>query len=469
MLPGYSPWPLTAPGASTYDICVLAQSGPVLDSKLFYSRVISMLTRVLSLARIAILTWPVLLLGTLAAGSTTVAGAEYRVHAGDIIEVMVAGMPELTQRVTVQIDGGISLPLLGTVIVAGSTTSEARAKIQAALATKVFRHTTADGRDRPVVIKFDEISASVVGYRPIYADGDVLKPGELTYRPHMTVRQAVAAAGGYFEHSLRFQTQTMSAVRDVIGLHGEYASLWVSLAKERLLVWRLTSELGEAAELNPKVLQSVPLPKATLAKFMSMEAEHLKARKSNFERETAFLKHSIAKVGEHIAALEEQQKKEDEGIKADFKELESATRLFKRGLMITPRLTEARRALLLSTTRQVQTRSQLIQTMRERDALKRQLEKLPDELRISLLKEWQEARTRLEVVRAKLKAIEEKLPYTMNPLGTGRSNKQPRITVFRNDLRAERSFIGTGDTELHPGDVVQVVLLPAETGEMAAR
>ena len=432
-------------------------------------RMATMLFLVPSRVRIAAPSiWSVLLLAAFAAATTAAAQTqtEYRLQAGDVIEVMVAGMPELQQRVTVQSDGEISLPLLGKLSsVAGSTTSDARAKIQAALATKVFRLTAADGRERSVVIKFDEVSASVVEYRPIYVHGDVMKPGELTYRPHMTVRQAVAGAGGYYQ--LRFQT--FSAVRDLIDLQGEYAALWTSLARERLLVWRLTSELGETAELDPKVLQDVPLPKTMLANLISVEAEHLKVRKDDFQRENAYLTHAIAQTGEQIAALEEEQKKENEGIKADLDELERVTNLFKGGNLVMPRLTEARRAVLLSTTREVQTRSQLIQAKRERTDLTRKLEKLPDELRMGLLKELQEARVRLNTAQAKLQIIGEKLPYAMKPLAARDSDTTPRITVFRDDLRSERTLTGYGDTKLQPGDVVEVVLLPSETPDEAVR
>jgi len=400
-----------------------------------------------------------LLLAGVATSSVAGSANEYRLHAGDVLEIVVAGMPELKQRVTVQVDGGISLPLLGTITVAGSTTADARAKIQAALATKVFRYTAADGRERPVVIKFDEVSASVVEYRPIYVQGDVMKPGELTYRPHMTVRQAVGAAGGYY--TPRFQS--LSAAREIIDVQGEYASLWVSLAKERLLVWRLTSELGEATELDSGVLDGVPLPAATLTKLKSAEVEYVAIRKADYANEKAYLERSIAKADEHIIALEAQQKKEDEGIAADIEDLERLTSLFNKGSLAMPRLTESRRALLLSTTRQVQTRSQLIEAQRRRGELMRQLEKLPDQHRLGLLKELQEARVRLGGIQTKLQTIGEQLPNTMKHMTAGPGDKAPRFTVFRKNLHGERTFAGDGDTELQPGDVVEVVLMPAET------
>lgn len=52
------------------------------------------------------------------------AEAKYRFNAGDVIEISIAGMLELRQRVTVQLDGSISLPLLETLNVAGSSVSE---------------------------------------------------------------------------------------------------------------------------------------------------------------------------------------------------------------------------------------------------------------------------------------------------------------------------------------------------------
>lgn len=391
--------------------------------------------------------------------SQTVAeGSEYRLHSGDILEIAVVGMPELKQRVTVQVDGSVSLPLLGTIAVAGATTADARARIQAALATKVFRYTGTDGRERPVVIKYDEVSAAVVEYRPVYVHGEVMKPGELTYRPKMTVRQAVGAAGGYYEP--RFQAS--SAARDVIDAQGELASLWVTLAKERLLVWRLSNELGETSELDGDVLQGIPLPAATLDTLQATEESYRAIRRSDYEQERTFLEKSIVQVKAHIDALAQQQEKEDEGIAADVEELNRITSLFKSGNVVMPRITEARRALLLSTTRQVQTRSQLLEAQRRQIELVRQLEKHPDQNRMNLLKEQQEARIRLSSAQAKLQSLGEQLPLAAQ-WGGGHRSKSPRFTVYRKEASGERSFAGEGETELQPGDVVEVVLVPAET------
>src|SRR5207245_5288401 len=94
--------------------------------------------------------------------SVTPAKAEYLVNIGDVLEVAVAGVPELRHRAAVQMDGNISLPLAGTLPAAGLPLPQIRAKIGAALTSKVFRQRTSDGREVVVVIDADEVTTTVV-------------------------------------------------------------------------------------------------------------------------------------------------------------------------------------------------------------------------------------------------------------------------------------------------------------------
>jgi len=125
------------------------------------------------------ISWGVIALGLTI--SVTQARAEYRVNVGDVLEVAVAGVPELRQRAPVQMDGNISLPLIGMLPVAGLPLPEIRARIGAALASKVFRQRT-DGHEIAIVIDADEVTTTVAEYRPVYVNGDVSKPGEYPYR-----------------------------------------------------------------------------------------------------------------------------------------------------------------------------------------------------------------------------------------------------------------------------------------------
>src|SRR3977135_2234890 len=87
------------------------------------------------------------------------ANADYRLDVGDVIEISVAGVPDLRQRVAVQWDGSISFPLLGTFVAVGLSPSEVRAKLQAQLSTKAFRQRAPDGRENVIVIEPDQVTA----------------------------------------------------------------------------------------------------------------------------------------------------------------------------------------------------------------------------------------------------------------------------------------------------------------------
>ena len=70
--------------------------------------------------------WGILVLGLLPAAP---AEAQHRVDVGDVIEIVVARVPELQRRTTVKVDGSISFPLLGSLAVAGLSPSQLEAKI----------------------------------------------------------------------------------------------------------------------------------------------------------------------------------------------------------------------------------------------------------------------------------------------------------------------------------------------------
>ena len=161
------------------------------------------------------------LLTVLGAGSLVLvtvvspASAAYKVQQGDTIEIAVAGIPELRQRTTVQPDGAIALPLTGALAVEGLTPAELRAEVQTQLARKIYRLRANDGREILTVIQPEEVSAAIVAYRPIYVTGDVAKPGEQTFWPEMTIRQALALAGG-----VDFLRRAYQIVTQFVGVDG---------------------------------------------------------------------------------------------------------------------------------------------------------------------------------------------------------------------------------------------------------
>jgi polysaccharide biosynthesis/export protein len=386
----------------------------------------------------------------------TTANAEYRLHAGDVIEIAVARLPELKQRAPVQADGTISYPLLGQISVVDLSSAELQAKVQAMLAAKVFRQRTPDGRENSVAIDPDEVTATVVEYRPIYVNGDVAKPGDQVYRPLMTVRQAIALSGGYDVTRLRMN----NPILETADLRGELESLWTEYAKEQAHVWRLKEELGQDTRLDEKSLLDVPIARSTALAIVNVEADTLKAHQVDAQAERTFLQRGITQAEAQIEVLTEQLKTEDQGAKADVDDFERIKDLYNRGTLPILRVTDARRAMLLSSTQKLQTTAQLMQTKRQRDDFSRQIERMDGQRRSDLLRELQEATLALNKLRFKLQSTEEKLQYTMlakSQLAHG-FGSEPSIKIVRNGPRGTEHLLANEESELQPGDVVEVAL-----------
>jgi polysaccharide export outer membrane protein len=384
------------------------------------------------------------------------ARAEYRLHAGDLIEISVARFPELKQRVPVQMDGTLTYPLLGTISVADVPAAEVQTKIQATLAAKVFRQRTSDGRESSVSIDPDEVIATVVEYRPIYVNGDVSKPGEQVYRPLMTARQAIALAGGYDVMRLRMS----NPILETADLRGEYESLWTEYAKEQAHVWRLKQELGQDTKLDERSLLDVPITQSTAQAIVNLAADTLKTDLANQQAERTFLQRGVVQADQQVQILAEQEKTESEGVKADTEEFERLKELYNRGTLPILRVTDARRAMLLSSTRKLQTTAQLMQIRRQRDDLSRQIERLDSQRRSELLRELQDATVMLSKTRFKLQSTGEKLQYTTlakSQLTRG-FGAPPAITIVRRGPKSTDNLTANEDFELEPGDVVEVAL-----------
>jgi polysaccharide export outer membrane protein len=388
--------------------------------------------------------------------SATQAKAEYRVNIGDVLEVAVAGVPELRQRAAVQMDGDISLPLVGMLPVAGLPLPLIRAQIGAALASKVFRQRTPDGHETAIVIDADEVTATVAEYRPIYVNGDVSKPGEYPYRPSTTARQVVALAGGYDIMHIRMNNPYLESA----DLRSEYGSLWTEFAKEQVRMWRIKNELGDGSSISPAALKDVPIAPSAISDIVNAETEYLKTKESDYQREKAFLQRSVREGDGQVNVLSEQQKKEEEGYQTDLDELQKVLDLFSKGTTISPRVTDARRAVLLSSTRKLQTSAQLMQVKRQQDEFARKLEKLDDQRRLDLLREQQDTGVRLNEIREKLQSVSEKIQYTAmvrSQLVRGDGNKA-EIAIVRKGEKGPERIIASEDTELQPGDTIEVTL-----------
>jgi polysaccharide export outer membrane protein len=396
--------------------------------------------------------------------SSRPAEAEYRLQGGDVVEISVAGVPELRQRASVQFDGSITFALVGSFLVEGAPFSEIRSKIQSAVAGKIFRVRTPDGRELPRIFERDEVTAAIVEYRPVFVVGDVSRAGEQAFRPRMTVRQAIASAGGF-----SVPVRANATPFDAANLRAEYITAWLSLAREHVRVWRTKTELGETIELDRSAIPPAPVSDTTASQIVNLEVDYRTTRASDHERARDFLRRSLQQAEEQIKVLSEQQQNEKEGLEADALEYQKARAAYGGGTLPSPRMAEQRRAVLLSSTRHLQTTAQLMQVKRFRAEMAREIEKIDDQRQIRLLEELRDATVKLAGERAKLQSAEEKLQLAgMRPPRASDGVSKAEITVFRSSVDGKERLTVDADTELQPGDVVEVVLHQEEL-DIAAR
>lgn len=404
----------------------------------------------------SIISWRTGLLAVALCCSLNPARAEYRLQGGDVVEISVSGVPELKQRAPVQLDGSITFPVVGTFMVEGVEFSEIRGKLQSAVASKIFRIRTPDGRELSRMFERDEVAATIVEYRPVFINGDVTRPGEQAFRPRMTVRQALASAGGFSALARANATSF-----DAANLRSEYITVWLTLAREHARVWRIKTELGENIDLDQKAIPPAPVTDTTIAQIVNLETEYRTASSADHERQKDFLRRSIEQADKQALVLSEQQQNEEEGVQADDKELQKARAAFGNGSLPSFRVAEFRRAVLYSSTRQLQTTNQLMQVKRSRDEFARELEKIDGQRQIRSLAELQDATVKLSGERAKLRSVEEKLQLAgLRPPRSSDSTSKADITVFRSSINGKERHSADADTELQPGDVIEVALRP---------
>ena len=120
----------------------------------------------------------------------------YRLAPGDEVSIKVFDNEDISGEFQVDAAGNISFPLLGQVKAGGKTVEQLNTDITVAL-------------DKDYLVN-PKVSVEVLNFRPIFVIGQVNSPGSYPYSSGMTVRHAVALAGGY---TRRASTSSMTIIR----------------------------------------------------------------------------------------------------------------------------------------------------------------------------------------------------------------------------------------------------------------
>jgi protein involved in polysaccharide export with SLBB domain len=107
----------------------------------------------------------------------------YRLGVGDKVKISVFGENELSGPFEIGAGGMLALPLIGEIPAKGQTVTDLRRAIESRL--------------KAGYLKDPKVSVEVTAYRPFYVHGEVRSGGEVAFKNGVTVRDAIAIAGGY--------------------------------------------------------------------------------------------------------------------------------------------------------------------------------------------------------------------------------------------------------------------------------
>ena len=326
------------------------------------------LFKAMTLAVLSLLLW-----------NSSAVSATYMIAPGDVIEISVVSVPELRQRAVVNIDGQISYPLIGNLSVAGLSLSDLQHKLRSELTNKSVRSRTSDGSERAIYIYPEEVSAIVVEHRPIYANGDVTKPGEIAFRPGMTVRQAIALCGGLDVMRLRMGDPAIQA----IDLQVESQVLRAEYLRQKAIIGRLSGELDKKPEKNQKeAVDILSFPTEGMTRIQQAQIDQLELSLDDHRKETESLKRSIEQTENQVGTLGRLREELMQSYQQQANEVARLKANFEKGLALIARISEEQRALTFVSERLLQTEAQLTVAKRGQEDQKRLLQKAEDQRRL---------------------------------------------------------------------------------------
>lgn len=118
-----------------------------------------------------------------AASSAAALQRTYRLGIGDKLKLAVFGEENLSGQFEVNALGQVALPLVGEVPAKGMAIAEFRDAVARRLAEGYLRN--------------PRVTVEVLNYRSIFVHGEVKSGGEFQYKNGLTLRDAIAMAGGY--------------------------------------------------------------------------------------------------------------------------------------------------------------------------------------------------------------------------------------------------------------------------------
>jgi len=360
------------------------------------------------------------------------------------IEGQYKTLDAVSGELTVAPDRTITVPLVGRLPVAESDPDKLAAIIADRIKAKIG------------LVDLPEVTVAITAYPPIYVIGDVSKSGEYPFRPGMTALQALALGGGEVKAD---PTEDSERTRLLGSLQTAEGDILRSLAH----IARYQAEVDGAASITyPAELKATP-DDPRISQIVAQEDLIFRTRKDGLKRQQDSFQELQTLLLSEIDVLEQKGKNLDTAIAAKEQEFSGVKTLVDQGIATITRRTDIETVL---TSLRADRLDNVTASMRARQSLseaQRNLAALLDQYKT-------DASTGLQAEEAKLEETRtgqatSRLLLMGLPKDTGPASAQVASITY--DIVRQQADGGVSEiaadetTQLVPGDVVKIVLVPA--------
>ena len=351
----------------------------------------------------------------------------------------------LNDDFTVGSSGDLSLPLIGSVPAAGKTTQELASLVAERLQSAV------------VMAKRPEVSVEVAHYRPFYIVGAVNKPGEYSYRPGLTVLQALGIAGGLFRLSDDSMLQFRRAAQTT---SGEFRVFVLQSNRFRARQARLQAELNGAKEpVFPSDLikqQSDP----EIAASLKEEQQAFAAHRDRLQSDVASRNQLKDLLAREIVSLQDKIGSADQELSMLKGELSKVSDFVRKGLAVAPREFSLRQnGMELQRTR-LDLDTAVLRAKEEIGKTDQSIVEFQDQDRKEVLRDLEETSAKLAETSAKITStsqiVREDQATIPEPAAGSREGASVSYTIVRQDMTGTRESEASEGTAVQPGDTIRV-------------
>jgi exopolysaccharide production protein ExoF len=338
---------------------------------------------------------------------------------------------------TVNPAGRVSLPMIGEIAAEGRTSDQ----LARAITAELYKRTGFMGAQ--------EAAVEIVQYRPFYVLGDVERAGEFSFRPGLSVLQAVGVAGGLHRPS-------EAGMREQINAAGNVEAARLELWRTYIRRARLEAEL---AEQNTITLPPELANKKDIGSLLAEEATILITRRDAQQSQLAALSELRSLYEKEITSLQSKLATQEKQVALAQRELNTVGALVDRGLAVTSRQFALERTTADIQSGMLDVQTALVRAQQEVRKTERDATDLVKDGKAKASSELREAKASIEQLINRMNTSETLVTETATSPRTAQNEsggKSLSYWIQRRKDGAMATFPADDGALVEPGDVVRV-------------